>query len=73
MHVYRCERTCRCSGALQALVEKQEEEAREQQLHAQQNKQQLALYHAALTAARAEAQAAADIHAQEDALQVYPT
>lgn len=73
VHVYRCELTCWCFGALQALAERQEEEAREQQLRAQQNKQQLALYHAARAAARAEAEATADLHAQEDAVQVEPT
>lgn len=52
------------------MAEKQEEVARERQLQAQQNKQQLALYHAALAAARAEAQAAVDAQAEEDALQV---
>lgn len=52
------------------MAEKQEEEAREQLLRAQQNKQQLALYHAAQAAARAEAQAAADAQAEEDVLQV---
>lgn len=73
VHVYRCEQTHWCFGALQALAERQEEEAREQQLRAQQNKQQLALYHAALAAARAEAQASAEVQAQEDAIQVEPT
>lgn len=66
--------TCRVSffkvSALQALANRQEEEAREQELRARQNKQQVALYHAALAAARAEAQAAADAQAEEEALQV---
>ncbi|KAL3132532.1 hypothetical protein ABBQ32_009074 [Trebouxia sp. C0010 RCD-2024] len=53
----------------QALAHRQEEEAREQELRAEQNKQQLALYHAALAAARAEAQAAADAQSEEEALQ----
>lgn len=57
-------------SALQALAHRQEEEAREQELRAEQNKQQLALYHAALAAARAEAQAAADAQSEEEALQV---
>ena len=73
VHVYRSEQTHWCFGALQALAERQEDEAREQQLRAQQNKQQLALHHAALAAARAEAQANAEVQAQEDAIQVEPT
>ena len=55
---------------MQALAERQEAQAREQELRAKQNKQQLALYHAALVAARVEAQAAADAQAEEQALQV---
>lgn len=56
--------------AMQALADRQEEEAREQQLRARQNKQQLTLYHAAQAAARAEAQAAADAQAEREAIQV---
>ena len=56
--------------ALQAVAEKEAEEARQHQMRTQHNKQQLAMYHAAQAAMRAELQAAADAKAKEEAIQV---
>ncbi len=56
--------------AVQALTAKQEEEARQLHSRLQHNKQQLALYYKAQEAARAEAQAAATLQAEEEAAQV---
>ena len=55
---------------LQALAEKQAEEARQQQWRMQHNKHQLTLYHKTQEAARADAQAAAALQAEEHAHQV---
>ncbi len=57
-------------SSVQALAAKQEEEARQLHSRLQHNKQQLALYHKAQEAARAEAQAAATSQAEEEAAQV---
>ena len=56
--------------SVQALAVKQEEEARQLHSRLQHNKQQLALYYKAQEAARAEAQAAATLQAEEEAAQV---
>ena len=52
------------------MAVQQGEEARQLQWRAQHNKQQLALYHKAQEAARAEEQAAALLQAEEAAAQV---
>ena len=55
---------------VQAIAAQHEEEVRQLQWRAQHNKQQLALYHQAQEAARAEEQAAALLQAEEAAAQV---
>ena len=55
---------------MQAVAAQQEEEVKQLQWRAQHNKLQLALYHKAQEAARAEEQAAALLQAEEAAAQV---
>ncbi|DBB13954.1 TPA: hypothetical protein ACH3X3_000933 [Trebouxia sp. C0006] len=76
LKVLRCEKyvqeamnAIEADAEQQALTAKQEEEARQLHSRLQHNKQQLALYYKAQEAARAEAQAAATLQAEEEAAQ----
>ncbi|DBA96523.1 hypothetical protein WJX77_003822 [Trebouxia sp. C0004] len=76
LKVLRCEKyvqeamhAVEADAEQQALAAKQEEEAKQLHSRLQHNKQQLALYHTAQEAARADAHAAATLQAEEKAAQ----